>query len=152
MNATPMRFAEKLHRRMLQRGMNQQKLARSSRVSDSEVSRILGGKAQPGLVNAFRLARAVESSLDYLADDAQEDDPTRPPATLAPAERDLLEVARELGFPRALRLLEIARILGHDAALRRLIGAEVLDRPRVTNGDGVPSTPHAPTNGLHHPG
>ena len=47
-----MRFEEKLRKEMLFKGFNQQKLARMSRVSDSEVSRILGGKSQPGLENA----------------------------------------------------------------------------------------------------
>ena len=60
---------------MARQGLNGQKLAQRSKVSDSEISRILAGKSRPGLENAFRLARAVGVSLDYLADDALEIDP-----------------------------------------------------------------------------
>ena len=70
-----MRLSEKLLKQMLIKGLNGQKLARLSGVSDSEVSRILGGKSQPGLENAFRLAQAVGVSLDYLADDSLDSRP-----------------------------------------------------------------------------
>ncbi len=67
-----MRFEEKLRKEMLLKGFNQQRLARASGVSDSEVSRILAGKSQPGLENALKLSRAVGVSLDYLADERSE--------------------------------------------------------------------------------
>ena len=63
------RFSEKLFQKSLQLGLNGQKLARKSDVSDSEISRIMNGKSLPGLENAIALARAVGVSLDYLADD-----------------------------------------------------------------------------------
>jgi transcriptional regulator with XRE-family HTH domain len=120
-----MKYAEKLYKQMLLRGLNQQRLARDSRVSDSEVSRILGGKSQPGLENAFRLARAVGVSLDFLADDSLVTDPLQPNAeTTSSSEREVVSLARELGFSSVVRLLEIARLLGYEAAMRRLIGAD----------------------------
>ena len=66
---------KKLLGQMVRRGLNGQKLAKISKVSDSEISRILAGKSRPGLENAFRLAKAVGVSLDYLADDTLENDP-----------------------------------------------------------------------------
>ena len=119
---------------MRARGLNQQKLARISEVSDSEVSRIVTGKSNPGLENAFRLARAVEVSLDFLADDALEADPVRPTAEAASdAEREILEVAEEIGYSRACRVLENVRIVGYETAMRRLL----LDNPfDLVKGDG----------------
>src|SRR4051812_231556 len=108
--STSMKYAEKLYKQMLLKGLNQQRLAKMSCVSDSEVSRILGGKSQPGLENAFRLARAVGVSLDYLADEALEVDPAQAAGPASAAEREVLEVARELGIPAAYRLLDIARV------------------------------------------
>ncbi|MBX6313973.1 MAG: helix-turn-helix transcriptional regulator, partial [Isosphaeraceae bacterium] len=120
-----MKLEEKLRKAMILKGFNQQKLARASRVSDSEVSRILGGKSQPGLENALRLARAVGVSLDYLADDAIEEDTTRATAVEQAEERELLELARELGPRQARRILESASVLGYEVAIRRLHGAEM---------------------------
>lgn len=120
-----MRYPEKLYKQMLRVGLNQQKLAKKSQVSDSEVSRILGGKSQPGLENAFRLARAVGVSLDFLADDALETDPSQPAGPASATERDILEAAQALGYASAFRLLDIARVLGPEVAIRRLVGAEL---------------------------
>jgi transcriptional regulator with XRE-family HTH domain len=119
-----MGYAEKLYKQMLHMGLNQQKLAKLSHVSDSEVSRILGGKSQPGLVNALRLARAVGVSLDYLADDALETDPIASVEPPSSPERDVLSLANELGCAEACRVLDVARVLGYELAIRRLVGAE----------------------------
>jgi len=118
-----MRFEEKLRKQMLLKGYNQQKLARLSGVSDSEVSRILGGKSQPGLENALKLAKAVGVSLDYLADDAQEQEAPRGPS-LSSWESEILEISRELGARNAAQLLLAARTLGLEPALRRLYGLD----------------------------
>ena len=56
-----MLLKDKLQMLMARYGLNGQKLARLSQVSDSEISRILQGKSRPGLDNAFRLARAVNA-------------------------------------------------------------------------------------------
>lgn len=119
-----MRFYEKLYKQMLLLGMNQQKLARKSLVSDSEVSRILAGKSQPGLENAFKLARAVGVSLDYLADESLEQDPTQAQEPPPAEERDVLELAREVGCRQSRQILETVLLLGHKEAMRRLLGVE----------------------------
>ena len=144
-----MRFEEKLRKQMLLKGFNQQRLARESRVSDSEISRILTGKSgNPGLENAFRLARAVGVSLDYLADDALDEDPRRSPTT-APAdarvtsgpERDILDAAHEIGARQARRILETVCELGYEMAMRRLLEMppliEVGDPPRPVKAVGA---------------
>lgn len=140
-----MRFEEKLRKEMLLKGFNQQRLARASGVSDSEVSRILAGKSQPGLENALKLARAVGVSLDFLADDRLETDPSR--ESPSPWEQGLLEVASELGPRNAAQLLMTAQVLGYDLALRRLCGLDAaksfleVDSSRPHRGAMVPTTP-----------
>src|SRR5271165_6277639 len=61
-----MELKVKLKNLMNDKGLNGQKLARLSQVSDSEISRILQGRSRPGLDNALRLAQALGVSLDYL--------------------------------------------------------------------------------------
>ncbi|MDB5352887.1 MAG: Helix-turn-helix protein [Planctomycetota bacterium] len=142
-----MRFEEKLRKQMLLKGFNQQRLARASRVSDSEVSRILSGKsANPGLENALKLARAVGVSLDYLADDAMEDDSPRiEPTSPTPApEAEILETARELGLRQARRILETVGDMGYEVAIRRLLEIKPLieigdqSRPATLPQPGTP--------------
>jgi transcriptional regulator with XRE-family HTH domain len=130
-----MRFAEKLYKHMLLKGMNQQKLAKLANVSDSEVSRILGGRSQPGLENAYKLSRAVGASLDYLADDTLDTDPMRPVGPANAGERDILEVARQFGYASAFRLLDVSRLLGYELAIHRLLGAEM--KPVIKAADGA---------------
>ena len=113
-----MKLEEKLATQMARRGLNGQKLARTSKVSDSEISRILAGKSRPGLENAFRLARAVGVSLDYLADDALETDPLEHKDPLSPDERELLDLgARDRHCPRRAvpRHRPDRRLRGRDA-------------------------------------
>lgn len=119
-----MKFAEKLFQQMQLQGLNQQKLARRSQVSDSEVSRILGGKSQPGLENAFKLSKAVGVSLDFLADDALEEDPARPAPILSADERDVNDLVKSLGARQVRRILETVSELGYEVAIRRLLGLE----------------------------
>jgi transcriptional regulator with XRE-family HTH domain len=136
-----MKLEEKLHAQMVRLGLNGQKLARSSKVSDSEISRILAGKSRPGLENAFRLARAVGVSLDYLADDSLEVDPLVHKDPMTPEERELLDLAHGIGTARVTRIVENVRLLGYEVAMRRLLDAkpviEVDAEPR-------PATPAAP--------
>lgn len=129
---------------MLLQGFNQQKLARLSGVSDSEVSRILGGKSQPGLENALKLARAVGVSLDYLADDTIEKPPA-PRGEGCPWEREVVEIARQCGLRESAQLLLAARTLGLESALRRLYGLEspALARAPSPSADGAALAPAA---------
>jgi transcriptional regulator with XRE-family HTH domain len=113
----------KLLAQMVRKGMNGQKLAKVSKVSDSEISRILAGKSRPGLENAFRLAKALGVSLDYLADDSLESEPAKATDPLSPEEREILDLARAIGCPRAVRILENIRIIGYEVAMCRLLEA-----------------------------
>src|SRR6516164_6591099 len=119
-----MKLEEKLLTQMVRLGLNGQKLAKISQVSDSEISRILAGKSRPGLENAFRLARAVGVSLDYLADDALETDPFRTSDPLSADERRVLDLADQIGLPRTILLLENIRFIGYETAMQRLLGAK----------------------------
>ncbi len=139
-----MRFEEKLRKNMMLKGYNQQKLARLSGVSDSEISRILSGKSgNPGLENALRLARAVGVSLDYLADDALDQDPVSAAEAATSesfpdnAEGEILLAARDLGLRPARRILETACDLGYEVAIRRLLDI----RPLIELGDSPRSAP-----------
>jgi transcriptional regulator with XRE-family HTH domain len=119
-----MKLTEKLQMLMTRQGLNGQKLARLSLVSDSEISRILQGKSRPGLDNAFRLAKAVGVSLDYLADDTLDVDTTRPADLLSPEERKILLVAQRIGVAEVLTILENIRFLGYEIAMSRLVGGK----------------------------
>ena len=118
------RFSEKLAQKMLQLGLNGQKLARKSDVSDSEISRIMNGKSLPGLENAAALARAVGVSLDYLADDGLDHEPNRPQETSGEMETMVLRIVRDLGLMQSFNLLENARLIGYELAMKRLIEAK----------------------------
>jgi transcriptional regulator with XRE-family HTH domain len=114
----------KLQDLMARKGLNGQKLARLSQVSDSEISRILQGKSRPGLDNALRLAQAVGVSLDYLADDKLDAEPVEPADSLSPEERKVLSIVAKIGCPEALTILENVRFLGYEVAMSRLVGAK----------------------------
>jgi transcriptional regulator with XRE-family HTH domain len=119
-----MTLKDKLQMLMARRGLNGQKLARLSQVSDSEISRILQGKSRPGLDNAFRLARSLSVTLDYLADDSQDIEPAQPADILAPEERKLLAAVQKIGCPEVLTILENIRFLGYETAMSRLVGGK----------------------------
>jgi transcriptional regulator with XRE-family HTH domain len=133
-----LKLRDKLLTRMARNGLNGQKLARISHVSDSEISRILAGLSTPGLENAFKLAKAVGISLDYLADDALEVDPIQASDPLKAEEREILDLARGIGFGRASRILENIRIIGYETAMRRLLDARIPAEP-----DDSPRPPSA---------
>jgi transcriptional regulator with XRE-family HTH domain len=119
-----MKLKDKLQILMTRCSLNGQKLARLSQVSDSEISRILQGKSRPGLDNAFRLARAVNVSLDYLADDSLDVDACQPADLLSVEERKILNLVQKIGAPEVLAILENVRFLGYEVAMSRLIGAK----------------------------
>jgi transcriptional regulator with XRE-family HTH domain len=114
----------KLKNLMSGKGLNGQKLARLSQVSDSEISRILQGKSRPGLDNSLRLAQALGVSLDYLADDRLDSEPPEPADILSPDERKVLSIVQKLGPPEVLTILENVRFLGYEIAMSRLVGAK----------------------------
>ena len=91
-----MRLKEKLQILMARHSLNGQKLAKLSQVSDSEISRILQGKSRPGLDNAFRLAKAVNVSLDFLADDSLDMDANQSGDLMSPDERKVLNLTQKI--------------------------------------------------------
>jgi len=117
------KLRDKLQTQMVRLGLNGQRLAQRSRVSDSEISRILSGQSTPGLENAFRLARAVGVSLDYLADDALDTDPLQASDPLSNEDREVLELVKRIGARRAANLLDIIRVIGYETAMQRLVSA-----------------------------
>lgn len=146
------KFRDKLYHQIVMKGYRQKKLSEISGVSDSEISRLLRGDPDrgpfPGLVNAFRLSRALGVSLDFLADDEHEHDPLKPPAPVAPEERELVELASAIGHREARRLLETAQVLGYEVAIRRLLGAEMkplveVDSRRAPAATTSQAIPHA---------
>lgn len=138
-----MELKEKLHTQMTRLGLNGQKLARISGVSDSEISRILNGKSRPGLENAFRLAKAMGVSLDYLADDTLDADPLVRADPLGPDEREVLDLARAIGLTRASRIMENIRIIGYETAMRRLLEARSAMPAAAAEPDEEPPRNHA---------
>ncbi len=121
------KLKDKLLTEMARQSLNGQKLAQRSKVSDSEISRILSGQSTPGLENAFRLARSVGVSLDYLADDTLDVDPLKASDPLTAEERRVLDVSHQVGLARVMFLLENIRFLGYETALQRILMA----KPRV---------------------
>ena len=115
------RLKDKLLTEMARKSLNGQKLAQRSKVSDSEISRILSGQSTPGLENAFRLARAVGVSVDYLADDALETDPLCSSDPLSIDERRVLDLVGQIGLTKALILLENLRYIGFETSMQRLL-------------------------------
>jgi transcriptional regulator with XRE-family HTH domain len=135
---------DKLQMLMARYGLNGQKLARLSQVSDSEISRILQGKSRPGLDNAFRLAKSVNVSLDYLADDSLDAEPPQPADHLTPEERRLLTIAQKVGYGEVLTLLENIRFLGYEVAMSRLVGGKPVIEIEKDGADSRPAVAVAP--------
>jgi transcriptional regulator with XRE-family HTH domain len=131
------RFSEKLAQKILQLGLNGQKLARKSDVSDSEISRIMNGKSLPGLENAIALARAVDVSLDYLADDSLDADPNQPKESADERETTIQRLAREIGYKQAEYILEFTRIVGYEVAIHRLTEAKPVVAPLIESARTV---------------
>jgi len=117
------KLKDKLLTEMARQGLNGQRLAQRSQVSDSEISRILSGQSTPGLENAFRLARAVGVSLDFLADDTLDADPLRASDPLSADERRILDLVQQLGMLKAIHVLENLRYIGYETAMHRLLMA-----------------------------
>jgi plasmid maintenance system antidote protein VapI len=131
-----MRLKEKLQILMARHSLNGQKLAKLSQVSDSEISRILQGKSRPGLDNAFRLAKSVNVSLDFLADDSLDMDASQSGDLMSPDERKVLNLTQKVGGAEVVAILEIVRFLGYDVAMSRLIGAKpVIEIDKETVGE-----------------
>lgn len=101
-----MGYADKLRRLCVFRGFDRSGLAERAGLSRSSMSRILSGSQEPKLGVAFRLARILGVSLDYLADDSLESEPENVLAQLTSDELTLLKLVRRMGCEAAMdRLL-----------------------------------------------
>jgi transcriptional regulator with XRE-family HTH domain len=145
------KLKDKLLTEMARQGLNGQRLAQRSRVSDSEISRILSGQSTPGLENAFRLAKAVGVSLDYLADDSLESDPMRAADPHSPDERRLLDLSARVGLSRSIHLLENIGFIGYEMAMQRLLGARPIVEMDVPDESRQAPTNPAPANAVPTP-
>lgn len=135
-----MRLKEKLQILMARHSLNGQKLAKLSQVSDSEISRILQGKSRPGLDNAFRLAKAVNVSLDFLADESLDMDAGQSGDLMSPEERKILNLSHKIGGAEVVAILENVRFLGYEVAMSRLIGARpMLEVDKDSTGEIRPA-------------
>jgi transcriptional regulator with XRE-family HTH domain len=144
-----MELKDKLQMLMARHALNGQKLARSSHVSDSEISRILQGKSRPGLDNAFRLARSVGVTLDYLADDSLDVEPPRPEDHLSPDERRVLSLAQKIGCSQVITILENIRFLGYEVAMSRLVGGKpIIEVDKEVGDNRTGMTPPAVAPGV----
>ena len=105
--------------------LNGQKLARSSQVSDSEISRILQGKSRPGWTMRSGSPRAVGVTLDYLADDSLDTEPPQPADhPFARRAQDPRSSPRRSAVREVLTILENIRFLGYEVAMSRLVGGK----------------------------
>lgn len=144
------KLKDKLLTEMARHGLNGQRLAQRSKVSDSEISRILSGQSTPGLENAFRLARAVGVSVDFLADDTLEKDPLAATDSVSPDERRLLDVVEQIGLVRAFLLLENIRYIGFETSMKRLLmtAKPSIEVERDRDEDARPAVAASPVSAM----
>src|SRR6516225_11395635 len=93
-----MGFSEKLSRLLELRKVSQSELARRTGIAQTTISLMSAAKQRPYLDQAWKIATALGVSLDYLANDLDED----PPAEMSPSECFLYEAIQRLGVDRAL--------------------------------------------------
>ena len=149
-----MKLKDKLQMLMARHSLNGQKLARLSQVSDSEISRILQGKSRPGLDNAFRLAKSVGVTLDYLADDGLDIEASSRRTTSRPRSARSSTSSRKSALAGHHDPRE-HRFLGYEVAMSRLVGGkpiiEIDKEPADLALQLPPASPHprrAPTHQL----
>jgi transcriptional regulator with XRE-family HTH domain len=105
-----MGFADKIRRLCALKGLDQSTLAERIGISKSSMSRILSGLQEPKLRLAHELARALGVTMDYLADESDQDTPGDQMVELSDDERTILKIVRRLG---------------HSLAMDRLVGINV---------------------------
>jgi transcriptional regulator with XRE-family HTH domain len=79
-------------------------MSRRTGISQSSLSEAIAGKRKLKLDQALKVARALGVSLDYLADDAQDE----PPRPLSRDEEAVLDLFHALGLSRAEALRRLA--------------------------------------------
>lgn len=102
------RFSEKIKTLMRERRMSQADLAEASGMPQARVSKILAGEGRIYADQAAAWAKVFGVSLDYLADDTLD----APPPELSHEDRTILDLARVLGYQRALLRLATEPLIG----------------------------------------
>jgi transcriptional regulator with XRE-family HTH domain len=101
----PMGFKEKLHKLARAKGWEASDLARAlGHPKMTTVHNWWAGRSKPDLKNAYDLSRVLGVSMEYLADDTQDDQPISRD-DLSRIESVLLELARYVGPGVALQEL-----------------------------------------------
>ena len=95
-----MKFGEKLEFLIEHRGTSQSRLSRMTGIAQPAISAMTRGDRRAYVDQAMALARALGVSLDYLADDEQNDIPLQPETE---AEKKLWEAIRILGAEEVYR-------------------------------------------------
>lgn len=127
-HATCKTAAMEIHRKLIllcdARGWDQATLNREAGepVSKGTLSNYFAGKSRPSLEAALAFARALNVSLDWLADDSKE----LPPGPAA----DGVRVEAE-----DVQILEMVQILGRERAKRRLMGVFSPEDVRQSQSD-----------------
>lgn len=105
-----MTFGQKLKRLIKARGSSQQAVADLIGKQQSNISKYIKGEYEPGLSDAWKIARFLGVTLDYLLDDDEE--------------RDIADLA----FEESCRLL--IRQMGWEKALLKLADVEEVEIKR----------------------
>jgi transcriptional regulator with XRE-family HTH domain len=125
-----MEFSEKLKALSDSRRIFQEEIAERLDVSQSSVSSWMRGKTTPRLPEAIGLAKLFGVSVDYLADDSQEE----PVVGLSDWEVQVLKVARRLGEDETMDRLFVGRL-----ELRSLDPAKQLEARGGSDPKGSPN-------------
>ena len=103
-----MGYADKLQKLCVLRGLDQAALAFKVNRSKSSISRILSGEQEPKLKLAHELAKVLGVTLDFLADDEMEYDPSHHLVVVTDDEMTILKIVRRLGTSSSIDRLLIA--------------------------------------------
>jgi transcriptional regulator with XRE-family HTH domain len=98
-----MEFPEKLRSLAESKGWSLAEVARRAKLKPSTVNSWTTTEARPSLPHARRLAIVLGVSLDFLADDGQDE-----PSESTPDEMAIIRAARAIGYDEALRRLLLA--------------------------------------------
>jgi transcriptional regulator with XRE-family HTH domain len=131
-----MRTAEKIQNWVKKRGLTQDAFERMVGLPQGRISKWLNGPGEPTGKQIFRIARALDLSMDYLLDEAVTE--PAPSANLNDAERTLIKIVRIMdgGAVEAIR-----RITGEPARVDAPVGYGEPLRPAAATKRKLPEHP-----------